>query len=229
MHRQMFDDNEVINESNLKLALKSFRLNCGQDAIPESFPSFQTWAKTQHCNQQHSSGKSSKHSLEKKELLTFLQTVQDDTTMDEDEHADIYCVCGKNDVGQATLQEYQPEEEPMTDKQIENVESQSEHSSTDRGPVKTEEVETAPEIVMPKNTIKPFVAKKKRKKNNHVTQRVKQSFDKVVNDKKPTKIFQAVYPGVHCGHKNCIHYPVVTPKTMGWLWSLSETGGVKVI
>lgn len=36
------------------------------------------------------------------------------------------------------------------------------------------------------------------------------------------------YPGVCCGHHDCIQYPVTTPKTMGWLWSLSETGGVKV-
>lgn len=41
-------------------------------------------------------------------------------------------------------------------------------------------------------------------------------------------ITQAIYPGVNCGHKNCLQYPITTPRNMGWLWSLRETGGVKV-
>lgn len=40
--------------------------------------------------------------------------------------------------------------------------------------------------------------------------------------------YPKIYPGVCCGHHHCIQYPVTTPKTMGWLWSLRETGGVKV-
>ncbi|VVC26470.1 Domain of unknown function DUF4776 [Cinara cedri] len=46
--------------------------------------------------------------------------------------------------------------------------------------------------------------------------------------KKINNVAGSVYPGVNCGHKNCISQPVVTPGNMGWLWSLKDAGGVKI-
>lgn len=50
----------------------------------------------------------------------------------------------------------------------------------------------------------------------------------VLTPDRAIRIARAIYPGVNCGHKDCIKYPVVTPKHMGWLWTLEQTGGVKV-
>lgn len=38
----------------------------------------------------------------------------------------------------------------------------------------------------------------------------------------------ANYPAVCRGHKTCLESVVVTPKNMGWLWSLEVNSGVKV-
>lgn len=50
----------------------------------------------------------------------------------------------------------------------------------------------------------------------------------VLTPDRAIRIARAVYPGVNCGHKDCVQYPVVTPKHMGWLWTLDQTAGVKV-
>lgn len=74
--------------------------------------------------------------------------------------------------------------------------------------------------------------KKKKKKKKCPCERVVDSDEMlspgVITTEKAIEIAQAIYPGVNCGHKECIREPVVTPKNMGWLWSLRETGGVKV-
>lgn len=45
---------------------------------------------------------------------------------------------------------------------------------------------------------------------------------------KMLRLSRVVYPGVICGHKHCNQYPIVTPKNMGWLWSVKSSAGVKV-
>jgi len=55
-----------------------------------------------------------------------------------------------------------------------------------------------------------------------------ESLSDALTIERAAQITQAIYPGVNCGHKNCLQYPIMTPKNMGWLWSLRETGGVKV-
>lgn len=72
---------------------------------------------------------------------------------------------------------------------------------------------------------------RRKRTKNKCTQVVQaeESITDISISKKAMLISQAIYPGVNCGHKNCASTPIITPKTMGWLWSLRETGGVKVI
>lgn len=77
------------------------------------------------------------------------------------------------------------------------------------------------------------VARKRRKRSKKKCRcdRVRRSVNSnsnVLTTNKAFELGQALYPGVNCGHKYCIPEPIVTPKTMGWLWSVKETGGVKV-
>jgi len=55
-----------------------------------------------------------------------------------------------------------------------------------------------------------------------------ESFDKFITNDKIIQIAMTMYPGKLFGHIDCITEPIKTPKTMGWLWSVKETGGVKV-
>lgn len=108
----------------------------------------------------------------------------------------------------------------------ENNETQPE-SLTDFNTNKSDSVRTATTVTSKKN----MVVEKKRPKKNcrcQTVARPHESCHDVFSSERANEIAQAVYPGVNCGHRDCIRYPVVTPKTMGWLWSLKETGGVKV-
>lgn len=70
---------------------------------------------------------------------------------------------------------------------------------------------------------------KKNKGRNNTPTRYAESDDHIATLSKDIKQFtRSLYPGVNCGHKNCISPPIITPKNLGWLWSLKETGGVKV-
>ncbi|KAL4101309.1 hypothetical protein QTP88_021329 [Uroleucon formosanum] len=53
------------------------------------------------------------------------------------------------------------------------------------------------------------------------------SVDKFMTNKKMIEIAMSMYPGKTFGHIDCIIEPIKTPKTMGWQWSVKETGGVK--
>jgi len=54
------------------------------------------------------------------------------------------------------------------------------------------------------------------------------SFGKHMTNEKIMQIAISMYPSKTFGHIDCIIEPIKTPKTMGWLWSVEETGGVKV-
>ncbi|XP_003247758.1 uncharacterized protein LOC100571943 [Acyrthosiphon pisum] len=54
------------------------------------------------------------------------------------------------------------------------------------------------------------------------------SFDKFMTNEKIMEIALSMYPGNAFGHIDCIIQPIKTPKTMGWQWSVKETGGVNI-
>lgn len=58
--------------------------------------------------------------------------------------------------------------------------------------------------------------------------RPEKSIDKFMTNEKMMQIAISMYPSKTFGHIDCIIEPIKTPKTMGWLWSVEETGGVKV-
>ncbi|KAL5237494.1 hypothetical protein ACI65C_004904 [Semiaphis heraclei] len=58
--------------------------------------------------------------------------------------------------------------------------------------------------------------------------RPEKSIDKFMTNEKMMQIAISMYPSKTFGHIDCIIEPIKTPKTMGWLWSVEETGGVKI-
>lgn len=94
-------------------------------------------------------------------------------------------------------------------------------------------------VVTPKNTVQRVDKKntvhkrniKRKKPTKCCCLRIawsEESLSDALTIERGAQITQTIYPGVNCGHKNCLQYPIMTPKNMGWLWSLRETGGVKV-
>lgn len=79
------------------------------------------------------------------------------------------------------------------------------------------------------STLQTVTYQRSKKKCNYCyKKKPEKSFDKFTTNDKMIQIAFSMYPGKIFSHTNCIKTTIKTPKTMGWQWSVKETGGVKV-
>ncbi|XP_026821425.1 uncharacterized protein LOC113559849 [Rhopalosiphum maidis] len=79
------------------------------------------------------------------------------------------------------------------------------------------------------STLQTVMYQRSKKKCNYCyKKKPEKSFDKFTTNDKMIQIAFSMYPSKIFSHKNCIKSTIKTPKSMGWQWSVKETGGVKI-
>lgn len=227
------------------------RLECGQDISRKSCPCSEGQPRAvaaQHHGSQVAS-RCSKNAAAKDANEYFEEWIKE-ALLDDGEHAGLFCMCrvastaDQCSLGRPAAVKPEPKPRPAEVKTAKNYDTdgqQSRMSNAERHTSENNNGSSAPAVKPETESAKtaapayrPAVDKKKRrkKKKGQSTDctRAPNSAEEVIAhlNAKIKKLSQAVYPGVNCGHKNCIPKPVVTPRNIGWLWSLKETGGVKV-
>lgn len=232
------------------------RLSSGQDINRKKCPCDQSsTSPSRYYNQTNPSDYGSVHCTTKCENEHFEEWQKNNSISREDERADMFCLC--NDTGvvgdgsgfgggigdqtaTGNLKEVlKPEDaipngaEPVAHLDSAEDERRNRLKSFSPHERNTNRSKSAPKVRLNANekANRSTVKKRKRTKKKCMCTRIARAEDSFIDDvkaEKPMKTTHVVYPGVCCGHKNCQSHPIVTPKTMGWLWSLRETGGVKV-
>lgn len=239
-------DTMLHNDTGDELTYMLSRLNGGHGTIQKTCKCFHCCG--QRPTTQFNCGVTPKTSMERKHVEECYEYWRQALMMEDDDHAAIFCMCpGRNK--QTVLQN----EVVFSDRSINEDDSLAENNYHDENDANTENTESTRKAddekqdmggevklrpVDSKNIagggMKSLVAGKRRKRQkkkchcDRIRRPVESNTDVLIQNK-AFELGQALYPGVNCGHKNCIPEHVVTPKTMGWLWSLKETGGVKVI
>lgn len=245
------DCNSNISIANKQINLVIERLNSGQDIIPKTCPCSSEKSTRTVIGQNKItcpvSGESKNYFEEWQKTLT-----------NDDEHANMFCMCRRDsDVVdyQSEMEKLCNDTNKVTNSNDELIDTSKDavrtigsftdlSSDSKSNTQRTKSGQTSANSKRSKENKnkdidrqRPAVErkrnkKKKKKKKKCPCERVVDSNEflsfNVITTEKAIEIAQAIYPGVNCGHKECIREPVVTPKNMGWLWSLRETGGVKV-
>lgn len=240
---------------NSKIISVIKRLKCGQDGPTNSCPCSgkqpNVAALYRHNSQVIPESRCSTQASSKN-INDYFEQWQNDTLFEDDEHADLFCmcrtICDADDHRLSSSADVKPEkQQPQpkekanasleTVKNDESIQSDTHRTENNNGSVplvKTERTEN----VRPTSPAGDKRKRKKKKKHHKKKTSICTSnsglemssinIDEVALSKKIKKLTQTIYPGVNCGHQNCIPQPIMTPKNIGWLWSLKETGGVKV-
>lgn len=169
----------------------------------------------------------------------------------EDQRAEMFCLCGDSGYGgkAAAAAADNRQEEPQSEfvrpggtEPVVNLDTADDERAGIRlGAItpgherNTTRSKSAPRIQLNANegvkSNRSTVKRRRRTKRKCMCSQIARTEESFIGDvtaEQPMKTIHVIYPGVCCGHKNCQSEPVVTPKTMGWLWSVRETGGVRV-
>lgn len=227
------------------------RLKCGQDMSRKSCPCSEGQPPVVAA-QHHGSQVASRCSVNAtaKDSDDYFEQWIKEALLEDGEHAGLFCMChvasATDQNGLGGLATVKPEPKPRLAEveTAKNYDTDGQHSRMSDAERRTAENNNGSSVpaVEPETELaetaalayRPAVDKKKRRKKKKgksidCTRAPKSADDVIANlNAKIKKLSQAVYPGVNCGHKNCIPKPVVTPRNIGWLWSLKETAGVKV-
>lgn len=159
----------------------------------------------------------------------------------KDEENKFSCICSKLYGSKEALSEINGVEEasdPVGEHEIEHQYGVAHMDEATMAPASLPSVRKPESRIRAADVGEPGMKKKKKKKkgkkkkscrsNACSSRKDSVSIGSTTFSKDVKRIARNVYPGVNCGHKDCIQCPIVVPKNMGWLWTIGKSGNIRV-